>query len=277
MALDGLPRSERPVYVSLLKGILLVIGKSGSGFPLTSPLSVIEYIQQTWPDILENAGSNLDGKGIGEGRGKVISENRNRLAFMENALEESAAKTYKWLAGSWVFYLLLMAVFLALFLIGETGGDKGFAAMVFVLNFLGFLGLWISPIRGIRGADAKISGILDLFHLPLSDRLAELRADNLAADPGERLQRAEELLREREAQERETRAWPNRLLGIVVITIIDLLVWLVWDEPVLALINQVAAMIINQIQITLAPTAAVKALKSPGFRAAGASRDEIDI
>jgi len=121
--------------------------------------------------------------------------------------------------------------------------------MVALLNFLGLLGLWISPLRGLRNADIGALEFLNVFYIPISDRIGELKTDN----------HAERLLKERVEHEKEIRAWPNRLLSIVVITVIDLLIWLVWKLPVMALINQVVAMIISQVHISLAPTSAIKA------------------
>jgi hypothetical protein len=74
------------------------------------------------------------------------------------------------------------------------------------------------------------------------------------------LRRAEELLDHQAAAEKEMRAWPNRLLSLAVITIINLLIWLVWDNWVMALINQGIAVVVSQTHISMAPTASLKAL-----------------
>jgi hypothetical protein len=60
------------------------------------------------------------------------------------------------------------------------------------------------------------------------------------------------------------RAWPNRLLSLAGITVIDLLIWLVADAWLVALINQCIAMVISQTHITMAPTASLRALESRG-------------
>ena len=183
---------------------------------------------------------------IGAGKGG------SKMAFMGEALQQSVDKSVKWLLGSWVFYVALIFIFVFLALLSKESDFMGFAAMVALLNFLGLLGLWISPLRGLRNADIGASEFLNVFYIPISDRIGELKTDN----------DAERLLKERVEHEKEIRAWPNRLLSIVVITVIDLLIWLVWKLPVMALINQVVAMIISQVHISLAPTSAMKAQES---------------
>lgn len=176
----------------------------------------------------------------------------NKIAFIVEALQQSVDKSVKWLLGSWVFYVALIFIFVFLALLSKESDFKGFAAMVAVLNFLGLLGLWISPLRGLRNADIGASEFLNVFYIPISDRIGVLKTDN----------DAEKLLKERVEHEKEIRAWPNRLLSIGVITVIDLLIWLVWKLPAMALINQVVAMIISQVHISLAPTSAIKAQES---------------
>ena len=179
-------------------------------------------------------------------------ESDSKTVIVVEALQQSVDKSVKWLLGSWVFYVALIFIFVFLALLSKESDFKGFAAMVALLNFLGLLGLWISPLRGLRNADIGASEFLNVFYIPISDRIGEVKTDN----------DAERLLKERVEHEKEIRAWPNRLLSIVVITVIDLLIWLVWKLPVMALINQVVAMIVSQVHISLAPTSAIKAQES---------------
>jgi uncharacterized membrane protein YkgB len=67
-------------------------------------------------------------------------------------------------------------------------------------------------------------------------------------------------LRKRAAEEREGRAWPSRVLSLVVITIADLVLWLAFKQPVRALTNQIGAMIISQVHISFLLTEALKAV-----------------
>lgn len=124
--------------------------------------------------------------------------------------------------------------------------------------------MWISPLRGLKKSGADVAGFLNLFHLPLTDRLDELTDASGWSNSEERLNHAEELLDHQAAAEKEMRAWPNRLLSLAVITAIDLLIWLGWDNLTIALINQGIAMIISQTHITMAPTASLKALEFLG-------------
>jgi len=186
---------------------------------------------------------------VDNGEGSAGSIERNgKMAFVVDALQQSVDKSVKWMLASWVFYVALMAVFVFLALLSSEADFKGFAAMVALLGFLGLLGLWISPLRGLRGADIGIAGFLDVFYIPISDRIGELKTESGAI----------KLLEEREGHEREIRAWPNRLLSIAVITVIDLLIWLIWKLPVMALINQIVGMIVSQVHISLAPTSAIR-------------------
>lgn len=173
-------------------------------------------------------------------------------------LEESAGRTVKWLTAQWIFYMVMMAVFLALTLLGATGNEKGAAGMILILVTLGWLGLFISPLRGLERGDFKPSIFWNLFHLPFSDHVAAIAV----AAPDQQLDLAEQMLRERAKQERETRGVPNRALGIIVISIIDLIIWLVFKMWVLALINQIVGTIINTIVLSMAPTTAIKALST---------------
>ncbi|MBK5093710.1 MAG: hypothetical protein JJE48_09375 [Actinobacteria bacterium] len=181
-----------------------------------------------------------------------------RLDNILAALQKSADKTVKYFTWTFVFYVLLIAVFAVLVLTLTKPGDIG----ILVLVSLGFLGMWISPLRGLKGSGVGIGGFLSLFHLPLKGRIEELKDASGWSSPEERLRRAEECLDHQAAAEKEMRAWPNRLLSLVVITVIDLLIWLWGGEWVMALINQCIAMVVSQAHITMASTASLKALES---------------
>jgi hypothetical protein len=192
----------------------------------------------------------------------IRSGDNERLDNILTALQQSVEKTGKYFVGTLIFYLVLIAVFIMLVLMVEDTKARGANIGILILVSLGFLGMWISPLRGLRGSGVGVGGFLNLFHLPLADRLDELKDAGMWSSPEERLKRAEELLDHQAAAEKETRAWPNRLLSLAVITIIDLLIWLVWDNWAIALINQGIAMLISQTHITMAPTASLKTLKS---------------
>jgi len=178
------------------------------------------------------------------------------------ALQNSADKTAKYFTWTFVFYILLIALFIVLVLTVKKPEARGADIGILILVSLGYLGMWISPLRGLKGTDVGIGGFLNLFHLPLGDRIEELKDASRWSSAEERLRRAEESLDHQAAAEKEMRAWPNRLLSLVVITVIDLLIWLVWDNLTMALINQGIAMVVSQIHITIASTASLKALGS---------------
>ncbi len=190
----------------------------------------------------------------------LLTGSGDRFEASLGVLEESAEKTRLYFIKSMIFYLaLIVLIALNLFIIANNSKDRGFSIGVLILLGLGLAGIWISPLRGLRGGGIKLSAFFNLFHLPLQDRLEELKDAGKWSDKSAREKRAEELIEQVAAEQKETRAWPNRTLSLTVVTIIDLLIWLVWKNPVSALINQVIASAISQIIISWAPTTAIKA------------------
>jgi hypothetical protein len=159
---------------------------------------------------------------------------------------------------------VLIAVFIVLTVTASKPEARGSNIGILVLVSLGFVGMWISALRGLKKTGVGVGGFLNLFHLPLKDRIEELKDAGGWSSPEERLRRAEEYLAHQAAAEKEIRAWPNRLLSLAVITVIDMLIWLVADAWLMALINQCIAMVVSQTHITMAPTTSLKALESRG-------------
>jgi hypothetical protein len=191
----------------------------------------------------------------------MVSE---KLDSILAALQESAARTIKYFIGTAAFYLVLIVLFTVLAVTAEKPEARGGNIGILILVGLGFLGMWISPLRGLKGTGVGAGGFLNLFHLPLKDRIQELKGAGRWSSPEERLRAAEELLEHQAAAEKDTRSWPNRLLSLAVITAVDLIIWLVWDALVMALINQGIAMVVSQTHITMAPTASLKAWNAQG-------------
>jgi hypothetical protein len=206
----------------------------------------------------------------------TVSGEGGKLATILTALRKSADKTRKYFVGTMIFYVVLIAVFIFLVLTVEDTKARGADIGILILVSLGFLGMWISALRGLRGTKITIGGFFNLFRLPLVEQLEELEDEGKWSSPDERLSRAEELLEHQAAAEKEHRAWPNRLLSLSVITIIDLLIWLVWDNWVMALINQGIAMIVSQVHISMGPKSAIEALKTLGGGQAGEQGDQGD-
>jgi len=194
----------------------------------------------------------------------LVFEEGGRLAKILEALQASVDKTRKYFIGSLIFYIVLIAVFSFLVATVDDPKARGADIGILILVSLGFLGEWISALRGLRGTKITIGGFLNLFRLPLVEQLEELKDEGRWSSQEERLRRAEELLEHQAAAEKEHRAWPNRMLSLSVITIIDLLIWLVWDNWVMALINQGIAMIVSQVHINLGPKSSIEALKALG-------------
>jgi len=204
-----------------------------------------------------------------EGEVSMASDNHSpddggKLDSILAALQKSANKTVKYMIGTLIFYVVLIAAFIVLTVTADKPEARGANIGILILVSLGLLGMWISPLRGLKKTGVGIAGFLTLFHLPLKDRIEELKDASRWGGPEERLHRAEEYLEHQAAAEKEMRAWPNRLLSLAGITVIDLLIWLVADAWLVALINQCIAMVISQTHITMAPTASLRALESRG-------------
>lgn len=193
---------------------------------------------------------------------ELVSGEGGRLETILGALRESADKIIRYFAKTAIFYSVLI-IFMGLSLyVASEAKDRGFYIGVLILLGLGMLGMWISPLRGLRAFKVSAGGFFNLGHLALRDGLAELEDAGRWGGAEERLRRAEEVLEHQAAAEKEERAWPNRALSLVVITIIDLLIWLVWKNGVMALVNQGIAMVVSQVHISLAPNASLKAWKA---------------
>ncbi|MDI6874422.1 hypothetical protein [Candidatus Solincola sp.] len=185
-----------------------------------------------------------------------------RLATVLEALRRSLAATRKYIFGSMAFYLVLVTVFAILVATVKDPEARGADLGILILVSLGLLGLWISALRGLHGRKINPAVFLNLFRLPLTEDLRKMEDHDSWDSEEERLRKAVELLEHQAAAEREHRDWPNRLLSLSVITAIDLLIWLAWKNWVMALVNQVIAMIVSQVHISMGPRRAIEALAS---------------
>ena len=190
-----------------------------------------------------------------------LAGEEGRLETILAALRQSAAKTRKYFIGTTIFYAVLITVFVVLVAIVSDPKARGANIGILILVSLGFLGMWISALRGLRGTSITVASFLNLFRFPLVERLEELEDAGRWSSEDERMQAAVELLEHQAAAEKEHLAWPNRLLSLSVITIVDLLIWLVWDNWVMALVNQGIAMTVSQVHISMGPRASIKALE----------------
>ncbi len=192
----------------------------------------------------------------------MSDDEKARLEAIVQALRNSLKKTRAYFKGTMVFYIALISLMLVLALKAEASRDRGFYVGVIILLYLGINGMWISPLRGLRGERPGLAGFLNLFRFPLSDRLRELEEERRWEEPADRLCFAEEILERQAEVEKEMRAWPNRMLSLAVITAVDLIIWLVWKNGVMALVNQAIATVVSQVHISLAPRDSMRALSS---------------
>lgn len=181
------------------------------------------------------------------------------IEWVIGILRESEKRTRRYFAGSLIFYGLVIAFLVFLTLTAREASSRNAFIAFIVLSYLGFNGLWISSLRGLRGRKFTADDFLRLFRLPLAAELRKLEDEERWGGEKERERFALEQLEFQAKAEREHLAWPNRILSLSVITVVDLLVWLVWHNPVMALANQVVAMAISQIHINLGPKTSLKA------------------
>lgn len=196
----------------------------------------------------------------------IESPEEGRLASVMAALRESARRTKRYFIGSAIFYLVLITVFTVLVVIIDEPRARGADTGILILVSLGFLSLWISALRGLRWAKFGVADFLNIFRFPLFDRLEELEDAGRWEGEQERLRGALELLSSQASAEKEHRAWFNRALSFSVITAIDLAIWLAWDNLLMAVVNQVIAMIVSTVHISLGPRSSMKALEELGRR-----------
>ncbi len=194
--------------------------------------------------------------------GDTVSGEGGKLDAILAALRKSADKTRKYFIGTLVFYVVLITAFIVLVVITEEPKARGANTGILILVSLGFLGMWISALRGLRGTKITIGRFFNLFRLPLVEQLQELEDVGRWENGEARLKKAMELLEHQAAAEKEHRAWPNRMLSLSVITVIDLIIWLVWDNWIMALVNQGIAMFISQVHISMGPTSSIEALEA---------------
>jgi len=176
-------------------------------------------------------------------------------------LGKSIDKTIGYFTGTWIFYMVLISFFIFLVLTPDKPEVRGANTGILILLCLAFLGLWTSPLRGLKGEKVGAGRFLNLFQLPLTDKLNELRDAGNWGSKEERSRYARELLEHQAELEKEARSPKTRLISLIVITVINLLIWLVWKNLTVALINQVIATVVSQVHISLAPSVCLKAIE----------------
>ena len=174
---------------------------------------------------------------------------------MANDLSKVITKDYKsqttWTTVWLIIYFIMTALFLAIFFVAKDPDVTHFALIVWILTLLGFLGVFISPLTGNVGEGVPKGDALNIGKNPLKPYIG-----TGAASPG-----AEGALRVRAEMEKEAYGIQNRMLAIVITIILNLILWLVFKQWALALLNFVVGIGLTQIQFYTQPTAAMDALK----------------
>ncbi len=164
---------------------------------------------------------------------------------------------YFWLA----FYIVLTVLLVLVFVTAKKSEVRHAVFIGYIGSTLGIFGLLISALTGSPGKGlslVEIGGFLNIFHMPL--RHFHYEMSSCEVPTGELVAAAESAVLERAEVERLAWLWINRVPGIVVVTALSLILWLVYHEPVFAVANMFASLLITQAQYYTQPSAAMKAL-----------------
>ena len=109
---------------------------------------------------------------------------------MLGALRTSMEKTRKYFLGSMIFYAVIIAFLAFLALTAREAKARNAYIGFIVLSYLGFNGLWISALRGLKGTRLTPGGFFNLFRFPLAAGIAELENTSGWGSDEERWNRA---------------------------------------------------------------------------------------
>lgn len=179
-------------------------------------------------------------------------------SLLWQALVKDSRQHARWM----IFWLLFFCVLTTVLVVGYVTIADEHTRHALLIGFigsgLGILGIVIHAVTGPPVDSPLDPSSLNIFDSPIEAYLSRHNEGDINENEEHRSE-ARELLRARAAQEREARKTVNRMLSIVVFTALSLVLWLVFHEPVLAAINEVAGLIITQTQHYTMPSAAMKA------------------
>jgi hypothetical protein len=155
------------------------------------------------------------------------------------------------------FFIILTTILVLAFAISTDPHVRDAVLIGFIGSALGIIGIFIHAATGPAGRKLPDAASLRIFDSPIEDFVGRYDERDVCED-GECRAEAEELVHNRAQQEREARLPVNRLLSIVVVTVLSLILWLVLREPIFAAINEIAGLIITQTQHYTQPNAVMR-------------------
>lgn len=195
------------------------------------------------------------------GNQKSDMSSKDRFLFIQGALRKAITQYKQSVFVNLVGGLAAIAIFAILAATAKERGAKGNALVLLILISLGFIMQWFSPLRYLNDF-SELSGLtlLNISRDPL-ENLDILKVN--PADSGQELERQlmeiTEVLKKRYEREKALRSFSTRLATVTAIIVANLIIWLVFDEPVRALINAVVGIILTQGGLLISNNAATRA------------------
>jgi uncharacterized integral membrane protein len=184
-----------------------------------------------------------------------------RVDALRETIERDCRQHRRWMYFWLAFYVVLTAVLVLVFVTTRKAEVRHAVFIGYIGSTLGILGLLISALTGSPGKGlslVEVLGFLNIFKMPLQRFHYEMSSCDVPSD--ELLAAAENAVLERAKVERLAWLWINRVPGLVVITTLSIILWLVYHEPAFAAVNMFAGLVITQAQYYTQPSAAMKAI-----------------
>ncbi len=183
-----------------------------------------------------------------------------RHGFLLETIVKSCRLHSRWMYF-WVAFFFLLTCILSLVYIFSRDIHMKHAVLIGAIGTsLGLIGVCISPLTGPAGKGLLNPAFYNMFEMPLKRFMSDSGLSD-SDKSEESLDRADSVLRQRAAQEREARLWTNRILAIGVVTALSLVLWLVYHEPLFAFVNEFIGLLITQALFYSQPTAAVRTIE----------------
>ena len=173
------------------------------------------------------------------------------------ALVKDSGQHARWMIAWLIFFCVLTTLLVLFFSITTDEHTRDALLIGFIGSGLGIIGIVIHAVTGPPVESPLDPSSLNIFHMPIERFISEHGEGYPGWDEEHRAE-AKALLLARATQEREARRTVNRLLSIVVVTGLSLALWLAFGEPLLAAVNEVAGLVITQVQHYTMPGAAMK-------------------
>ena len=185
----------------------------------------------------------------------MADSSETRVLSPYEVVQLDCRQHYRWLKGWSIFYVVLLCVLVTVNLVASDVATKHATLVGAVGAGLGIIGLFIHLLTGTARKGEYHLGFFNIFDTHLKKHL------HAEGDSPVGTASTDELISDIEARaelERLAGHWANRLLAPAVVTGLSLFLWLVFDEPLFALFNEVIGLAITQAQHYTMPSAALE-------------------